>query len=229
MIAGMDPIDNAAAAGKPTTEQYASSRLDLLKKAGVDTSHVSVDPKATAAEQWRAVSEQLMPELHAEATAAGYSHVLDWLKAGATAGGKLPVAGARTDGAYTSPTEQLQREQAALQAKGLDAAAIQQKVHAQAEAYATERVAEMRELAKKTGDKQLTAIVSDTKADPAQVWAKASKRLSELADKAGFSDPRVYLHDTLHQTAKDGSSKKVDAGTSPAHTGAGDVPGQVGP
>jgi hypothetical protein len=228
MMVRMDTISSSASGPAPvkqTADQFADRRLDLLKRAGDDTSKVAVDPKASAAEQWRAVSEQLMPELHAEARAAGYSHVIDWLKAGADQHGKLPAAGARTAGAYTTPAEQLKREQDALKAKGLDAAAIEQKVHAQAEAYADERIKQMRELADKTGDEELTAIVHDTKAGPVEVWAKASKRLSELADKDGFSDPRVYLQRELHGAhAKDSQSQpaaKVDAGNSPAHTGAG--------
>lgn len=228
MMVRMDTIassDSGSTPVKQTADRFADKRLDLLKRAGVDTSKVTVDPKASAAEQWRAVSEQLMPELHTQARDAGYSHVIDWLKAGADQHGKLPAAGERTDGAYTTPEEQLKREQDALKAKGLDAAAIEHKVHAQAAAYASDRVKEMRELASKTGDKELTSIISDAKADPAQVWTKASKRLTELADKAGFADPRVYLQHELHgehgKTDPSQPAAKVDAGNSPAHTGAG--------
>lgn len=231
----MDPISAAAKAvpaAKLTSDQFAQSRLDLLKTAGIDTSKVTVDAKVAPAERWRKVSEALMPGLTDQAQQAGFSHVLDWVEKGAAAKGTLPVPGARTAGAYVTPTEQRKHELEALKATGLGDAAAKLKVQGQAKAYATGRIGELRHVAAKVGDKQLTALLADTKADPVGLWGKASKRLSELADAAGYSDPRVYLH-TLSQTqaastaAPAAAAAPVTAADSPAHTGA--APGATTP
>jgi hypothetical protein len=234
MTTGMDPIPAAAKAvpaAKLTSDQFAQSRLDLLKAAGVDTTKVAVDTKTAASEQWRTVSDALMPGLTAQAQQAGFSHVLDWIEKGAAAKGTLPAPGARTAGAYVTPTEQRAHELEALKATGLDDAAAKLKVHGQARAYATGRIAELRQAAAKLGDKQLTELLADPKADPVPLWGPASKRLSELADAAGYSDPRVFLRTMSGGKAAVAAAPApaagagvepapVTAASSPAHTGA---------
>jgi hypothetical protein len=216
----MDPVSAAAKATgtKLTSDQFAQKRLDLLKAAGIDTSKVTVDAKVAQAERWRTVSGALMPALAAQAQQAGFSHVLDWIEKGAAAKGALPGAGARTAGAYVTPTEQRKSDIEALKAKGLDDAAAKSKVQAQGKTYATGRIAELRHVAPTIGDKDLTALLGNTKADPVGLWATASKRLSELADAAGYSDPRVYLRTLLHEPPA-ADVPQMTAASSPAHTG----------
>jgi hypothetical protein len=216
----MDPISAAAKATgtKLTSDQFAQKRLDLLKAAGVDTSKVAVDAKVAPAERWRTVSGALMPALTARAREAGFSHVLDWIEKGAATKGALP-APARTAGGYVTPTEQRTSEIEALKAKGLDDAAVKLKVQAQGKSYATGRIGELRQVAAKIGDNDLTTLLADTKADPVRLWATASKRLSELADAAGYSDPRVYLRRLLHEPQPAADAAPVTAANSPAHTG----------
>jgi hypothetical protein len=217
----MDPVSAAAKATgtKLTSDQFAQKRLDLLKTAGVDTSKVTVDAKVAPAERWRTVSGALMPDLTTKAQQAGFSHVLDWIEKGAAAKGALPEAGSRTAGAYVTPTEQRKSEIEALKATGLDDAAVKLKVQAQAKSYATGRLGELRQAAAKIGDKDLTTLLADTKAEPVALWATASKRLGELADAAGYSDPRVYLRTLLHESRPAVDAAQVTAANSPAHTG----------
>lgn len=192
--------DTGAASPNPA-DAFATKRLSLLKQAGVDTSTVKTSADESAAVQWRQVSEALMPELHQQAQAAGYSHVLDFLKAGAKADGKLPAAGSRTAGAYTSPTEQVRAERAKLEASGLDAKAATAKIHTQALAYANGQLAHYQKVADKTGDSELKKILTDKDLDPIARYTQASKRVSILADKAGYADPRVYVRTLLSGTA----------------------------
>lgn len=199
-------MDSTADIAGDVADVFAGRRLDLLKRAGVDTASVQTTEGESAAAQWRHVSEALMPELHRQAQEAGYSHVLDYLRAGAGDGGKLPATAARTDGSYESPTDRHAAAVKKLEASGLGVTAAQAKVHSQAVSYANEQLASYRKLAARTGDSALKQILASVNSDPIAQYAQASKRVSELAGEAGYSDPRVWVQTMLPDTQSPNAS-----------------------
>lgn len=176
-------------------DAFAAQRLDLLKQAGVDMSKVDVAQAASTAERWRTVSAAVMPELQDEAHAAGYTHVLDFLQAGAKAH-KLPAAGSRTEGAYETPTQVQQARLKAYEASGLSEADAKAKIHATAKTYAQAQLGRLEQVAPGLKDDELKKALGQD--DPFAAWRDASGRFAKLADAAGYADPRTYLKTLEH-------------------------------
>lgn len=144
---------------------FAKSRLMLAKRAGYLPQDFQMQPNA-APEQWRGVSSNLARD----ARAAGFSNPLQYLRIGATQGGRIPKATAYRPGGNNNPAASL--------------------------AYANSRIAQLQRAAPQMGggvQELLARLMGQQGTDPRAMWRELSGTLATQAQGAGHLDPRRYL------------------------------------